>query len=167
MLQLQRQVIVLVVELLTLSISAGPGIIRLGGAPTRGGSALDGAEIDRRSSCWRKDRSRLWRSAQAARLVRSWAACATCLTCLAPLQSVASGTKALASAFKLQAMPPVQATPGCEGVPLVEKPLLWSQKTLFYLAIRDASLGKKRQVCCSLLTALTALLIQHAADTYL
>ena len=121
-------------------VSAGPGIIReyvrLGGSDTlEDGSALDGAEIDRRALAGEK-------IAQAAE-ERSGRALGEVLgsmcNMLDPSVIILSGSvaecskywhEALAAAFKLQAMPPVQATPIVKGTLGGEAPLIGAVENL-------------------------------------
>ena len=121
-------------------VSAGPGIIReyvrLGGSDTlEDGSALDGAEIDRRALAGEK-------IAQAAE-ERSGRALGEVLgsmcNMLDPSVIILSGSvaecgkywhEALESAFKLQAMPPVQATPIVKGALGGEAPLIGAAENL-------------------------------------
>ena len=121
-------------------VSAGPGIIReyvrLGGSDTlEDGSALDGAEIDRRALDGEK-------IAQAAE-ERSGRALGEVLgsmcNMLDPSVIILSGSvaecgkywhEALEAAFKLQAMPPVQATPIVKGTLGGEAPLIGAAENL-------------------------------------
>ena len=121
-------------------VSAGPGIIReyvrLGGSDTlEDGSALDGAEIDRRALAGEK-------IAQAAE-ERSGRALGEVLgsmcNMLDPSVIILSGSvaecgkywhEALEAAFKLQAMPPVQATPLVKGTLGGEAPLIGAAENL-------------------------------------
>ena len=121
-------------------VSAGPGIIReyvrLGGSDTlEDGSALDGAEIDRRALAGEK-------IAQAAE-ERSGRALGEVLgsmcNMLDPSVIILSGSvaecgkywhEALEAAFKLQAMPPVQATPIVKGTLGGEAPLIGAAENL-------------------------------------